>query len=85
MKSWGVATLILGGSWEVKSGVTRRVTLIITHIRGLTTSLVSTHVPPSTGRHKCLQGRCGADNHTGTTPPPDLRGSFVTVISTSKS
>ena len=38
---------LLGGSWEV-SGVISRVTVIITHIRGLITPLLTTHEPPTT-------------------------------------
>ena len=38
---------LLGGSWVVISGVTSRVTASITHIRGLITSLITTHEPPS--------------------------------------
>ena len=39
---------LLGGSWVVISGVISRVTIIITHIRGLITLLITTHEPPST-------------------------------------
>ena len=38
---------LLRGSWVVRSGVIRRITIIITHIRGLITPLISTHEPPS--------------------------------------
>ena len=38
---------MLGGSWVVLSGVTSRVTLVITHIRGLVTIVITTHGPPS--------------------------------------
>ena len=38
---------ILGGSWVVISGVISRVTILITHIRGLITLLITTHEPPS--------------------------------------
>ena len=38
---------ILGGSWEVISGVISRATVTITHIRGLITPLIATHEPPS--------------------------------------
>ena len=38
---------LLGGSWVVISGVISRVTVIITHIRGLITLLITTHEPPS--------------------------------------
>ena len=36
---------LLGGSWVVIS----RVTILITHIRGLITPLITTHEPPSMG------------------------------------
>ena len=38
---------LLGGSWLVVSRVTSRVTLLITHIRGLITLLITTPEPPS--------------------------------------
>ena len=38
---------LLGGSWVVLSGVISRVTTLITHIKGLTTPLITTHEPPS--------------------------------------
>ena len=38
---------LLGGSWVVISGVTGKVTIVITHIRGLITILTTTHEPPS--------------------------------------
>ena len=38
---------ILGGSWIVISRVISRVTIIMTHIRGLITLLITTHEPPS--------------------------------------
>ena len=40
---------LLGGSWGVISGVISRVTIVITHIRGLITLLIITHEPPSIG------------------------------------
>ena len=42
---------LLGGSWAVINGVTTRVTMLITHIRGLITLLITTHEPPSTVMH----------------------------------
>ena len=42
---------LLGGSWVVISGVISRVTILITHIRGLITLLITTHEPPSRGLH----------------------------------
>ena len=38
---------LLGGSKVVVSRVISRVTILITHIRGLITSLITTHEPPS--------------------------------------
>ena len=38
---------LLGGSWAVISRGIFRVTIIITHIRGLITLLITTHEPPS--------------------------------------
>ena len=38
---------IFAGSWVDISGVISRVTIIITHIRGLITPLITTHEPPS--------------------------------------
>ena len=37
---------VLGGSWVVISGVVSRVTIVIIHIRGLITPLITTHEPP---------------------------------------
>ena len=39
---------LLGGSWVVISGVISRVTILIIHIRGLITPLITIHEPPST-------------------------------------
>ena len=36
-----------GGSWVVRSRVISRVTILITHIRGLITLLIATPEPPS--------------------------------------
>ena len=38
---------MLGGSWVVTSGVIFKVTIVVTHIRGLITPLITTHEPPS--------------------------------------
>ena len=38
---------LLGGSWVVLIGVISRVTIVITHIRGLITPLITTLEPPS--------------------------------------
>ena len=39
---------LIGGSWLVIRGVISKVTIVITHIRGLITLLITTHEPPST-------------------------------------
>ena len=39
--------MLLGGSWVVISRVISRLTIIITHIKGLITPLMTTHEPPS--------------------------------------
>ena len=39
---------LLGGSWLVISGVISKVSIVITHIRGLIALLITTHEPPST-------------------------------------
>ena len=38
---------VLGGSWVVISRVISRVTILITHSRGLMTLLTTAHEPPS--------------------------------------
>ena len=38
-----------GGSWVLINGVMIRVTILISHIRGLITPLLTTHEPPSRG------------------------------------
>ena len=38
---------ILRGSWVGISGVISKVTVLITHIKGLITLLITTHEPPS--------------------------------------
>ena len=38
---------ILGGSWVVIHGAISRVTILLTHIRGLITPLITTREPPS--------------------------------------
>ena len=40
---------LLGGSWVVISGVISRITIIMTHMRGLRTLLITTREPPSKG------------------------------------
>ena len=39
--------MLLGGSWVVISGLISRVSIVITHTRGLITPLIATHEPPS--------------------------------------
>ena len=41
---------LLGGSWVVISGVIIKVSIVITHIKGLITLLITTHEPPSNPR-----------------------------------
>ena len=45
---------LLGGSWVVISRLKSRVTILITHIRGLISPLIATHEPPSTFDHNSL-------------------------------
>ena len=42
---------LLGGSWVVLSKVLSRVTMLISHIRGLITPLITAHEPPSKPTH----------------------------------
>ena len=44
---------VLGGSWLVISGLISRVTIVTTHTKGLITSLVTTHKPPSRAFRTC--------------------------------
>ena len=39
---------LLGGSWVVISGAISKATVVVTHIRGLITILITTYEPPST-------------------------------------
>ena len=43
----GFRAVLLGGSWVVISRVITRVTILITHIRGLIAPLATRHEPPS--------------------------------------
>ena len=45
MVGFKVAGSVLGGSWVVISGVISKVTIAITHIRGLITILITTPKP----------------------------------------
>ena len=38
---------LLGGSWVVVSRVRSKITIVIAHISGLRTPLITTHEPPS--------------------------------------
>ena len=40
---------LLGGSWVVINRAISRITILIAHIRGLITLLITTHEPPSRG------------------------------------
>ena len=42
-----VLGILLGGSWVAINGVIIGVTILITHVRGLLTPLMTTHEPPS--------------------------------------
>ena len=46
---------LLGGSWVLTSRVISRVTILVTHIRGLITLLITTPEPPSTRSPKGLR------------------------------
>ena len=61
---------VLGGSWVVISRVISRVAILITHIQGLTTPLITTHEPPSKGTCKGSQNGIGLKHFF-------LVGSFV--------
>ena len=39
--------IVLGGLWVVVSGVRSRVTILVTHIKGLITPVKPIHEPPS--------------------------------------
>ena len=41
-------TILLGASWVVLSGAISKVTIVITHIKGLITILITAHEPAST-------------------------------------
>ena len=59
----------LGGSWVVISRVISRITVLITHIRGLITLLITAHEPPSG------LGECVAQDLAGRVERIDERGS----------
>ena len=42
---------LLGGSWAVITGLIIRVTILISHIRGLVTPLITSHEPSSRVQH----------------------------------
>ena len=55
----GFHMAVLGGSWVVISRVIiSRVTILITHIRGLINPLITTHEPPSMAYQYFLQLLC---------------------------
>ena len=63
---------LLGGSWVVISGATLRVTIVITHVKGLITLLMTTHEPPSRVQGARLGGlsqRAPSLNHPRTRYP----------------
>ena len=47
---------LLGGSWVVISGLISRVPIVITHIKGLITPLITNPEPPSKGLARRVQG-----------------------------
>ena len=47
MQGGGSTQVILGGSWVVISGLISKVTIVITHIKGLITPLIAAHEPQS--------------------------------------
>ena len=51
---------LLGGSWVVISRVISRVTILIPHIRGLITLLITTHEPPSNPTKACRSQTLGS-------------------------
>ena len=70
-------TTLLGGSWVVVSGVTSRVTIIISHITGLITPLFSTPEPPSVRSlmvSLVIDPFAGAQNRKSTYQGPSLKG-----------
>ena len=54
---------LLEGSWVVISGVASRVTIIITHIRGLLTPLITTHEPSSRVHGVCACALASKPQH----------------------
>ena len=48
---------LLGGSWVVISGVIIRLTIVITHIRGLITPVITTHEPPRSDAERLVGPR----------------------------
>ena len=47
--------LVLGGSWVVISALISTETIVITHVKGLITLLITTHEPPS--RVNCYESK----------------------------
>ena len=57
-------SIVLGGSWVVVSRVISRVTILITHIRGLITPLRNIHAPPSSeGKRGSCRSQQRRTNH----------------------
>ena len=52
----GPSAPALGGSWVEINGVMSRGTILITHIQGLITQVITTHEPPSRGMFGCTLG-----------------------------
>ena len=61
---------LLGGPWVDTSRVISRVTLLITHIKGLRTPLITTHEPPSTLGEPKPQTLKPEGNEALPAPPP---------------
>ena len=66
-QSEGVWGALLGGSWIVINGLISRVTILISHIRGLITPPITTREPPSRGLRmsRLPENHVMAWEHTG--------------------
>ena len=71
---WAIR-VILGGSWVVTSRVIIRVTILITHIRGLITRLITTPEPPSNSAIKVLRRLVGV--YSGIYGFAGVRGFYI--------
>ena len=56
---------LLRGSWVVIGRVISRATILIAHIRGLRTPLITIHEPPSNGFKRSLPHLLHAARHSG--------------------